>query len=104
MRLPRPGQDVIVWWLDSGASENAGPGGHRPVGLWVKKTHGTVLSCQEDSELEKAAQKSFPGLRLPRGTDTRTLVLAMCSGGHRDAGSELGAIWVPAIVKLKVVT
>lgn len=93
VNLPKIGDDVIVWWLDSGAGAGGRPDKDRAVHLWVKKTHGEVISCDEDEELAE---------RLPKGVDTRTLVLAMCSANQDDSGSDLAAIYVPDITEIRV--
>lgn len=87
------GDDVVVWWLDSGAGNTERPDKDRPVHLWIKKTHGEVLSLEEDEDLAE---------RLPHGFSSKTLVLAMCSANQDDSGSDLAAIWVPAITKIRV--
>ena len=87
------GDDVIVWWLDSGAGATGRPDKDRAVHLWIKKTHGEVLSILDDEELAE---------RVPKGVSTKTLILVMCSANQDDGGSDLAAIWVPSIVKIKI--
>ena len=93
-KRPSVGENVIVWWLDSGAGETTLPGGTRE--LHVNETHGKVVSLGKDDRLKG----SFPA-GSPK-TSSETLVLAMDSSGPTDERSDMAIIWWPSVLRLKV--
>jgi hypothetical protein len=89
VKRPKPGDCVIVWWLDSGSGVRDFPVKQRPGALCVKETHGRVISLDPD-----------PSLKLPKSMSSDTLLLRLCSAGNTDGNSELGAVWWPSVVRI----
>ena len=89
MKRPKPGDCVIVWWLDSGSGVRDFPVKQRPGALGIKETHGRVISLGPDDSL-----------KLPRKMSSETLSLRLCSAGTNDGNSELGAVWWPSVVRI----
>lgn len=90
VKVPKVGELVEVHWVDSGAEERGDTSAVRPAHLHVATTYGRVHSCGPDPKLKA------------EGVPTDTLILVMCSDESGDSSATLGAIWVPAILSIKV--
>ena len=95
LSLPAPGQNVKVWWIDSGCSDVDTPGKNPPGALKIGQTHGQVISLFSCDEIHQTWCSE-------EWCQCEVLELAMCSGGMGDTRSELAYLWVPAIVKVRV--
>ncbi|HYE89680.1 MAG TPA: hypothetical protein VEA38_01615 [Terriglobales bacterium] len=86
---------MIVEWVDSGAGDTGLPAAE-VVRLEVGRTHGRVSYVGPDARICE---------RLCRGSRHHRCLyveLAMCSSGPDDDRSDLAAIWLEAIVSVRV--
>lgn len=93
MKKPKPGQDVIIKWIDSGLSQTGDPKDKEIGVLALCETHGRVISCERAD------------LKVNNGTDTTTLKLATNHSAElcKDRTDvDIFSIWWPSVMGVRV--